>query len=364
MAHQYLERQIKEGERRKQMTAQELQKRNERAQTLRVIQVDHDSFYVESSEGKIAYKVTLDDESAECVCGDWIRNIKSDPNFRCKHIMSVINCLPDGEYDKAQFLEKRKPKLDERFIITLEGKDFVTYPGLLDLGHQKGILKIEVEPVQLPTKENEHMAVCKAIVTSKGGESFVDVGDANPANTNSRVSKHLLRMASTRAIARALRSMTNIGMTCLEELADYSDAIGNSTPKAQAKVKKLTPKATPQKEEKKETPPKAQPEEKPKAQSGGNGNGRPKKKEQEPAQAKEQAVKKEEPKPEVKELASNTVIPKMSEAQKRAVYNLSRRRGISVEALEKMTQEKYNASLDQLSAKDCSEFIRTLQQAA
>ena len=179
------------------MTAQELQKRNDRAQTLRVIQVDHDSFYVESSEGKICYKVMLDDESADCTCGDFSRNIKNDPNFRCKHIMSVVNCLPDEGYDKAQFLEKRKPKLDERFIITLEGKDFVTYPGLLDLGHQKGILKIEVEPVQLPTKENEHMAVCKATVISKGGESFIDVGDANPANTNSRVAKHLLRMASS-----------------------------------------------------------------------------------------------------------------------------------------------------------------------
>jgi hypothetical protein len=337
------------------MTAQELQKRNERAQTLRVIQVDHDSFYVESSEGKICYKVMLDDESADCTCGDFNRNIKSDPNFRCKHIMSVINCLPDGEYDKAQFLEKRKPKLDERFIITLEGKDFVTYPGLLDLGHQRGILKIEVEPVQLPTKENEHFAVCKATVISKGGETFVDVGDANPANTNSRVAKHLLRMASTRAIARALRSMTNIGMTCLEELADYSDAIGNTAPKAQAKVKKMPQKSTPQKEEKKETPPKAQ--------SGGNGNGKPKKKEQEPAQAKEPSAKNEEPKTEVKEPA-NGVVPKMSEAQKRAVYNLSRRRGVSVEALEKMAQEKYNTPLEQLSAKDASEFIRQLQQAA
>jgi len=345
------------------MTAQELQKRNDRAQTLRVIQVDHDSFYVESSEGKICYKVMLDDESADCTCGDFNRNIKNDPNFRCKHIMSVVNCLPDEGYDKAQFLEKRKPKLDERFIITLEGKDFVTYPGLLDLGHQKGLLKIEVEPVQIPTKENDNFAVCKAIVISKGGESFVDVGDANPSNCNSRVSKHLLRMASTRAIARALRSMTNIGMTCLEELADFSDAIGNHASRPAVKPKKIPPKTIPQKEEKKETPSKAQQEEKPKAQSGGNGNGRPKKKDPEPAPAKEQAVKKEEPKAEVKEPA-NTVVPKMSEAQKRAVYNLSRRRGVSVEALEKMAQEKYKTSLEELSSKDASEFIRTLQQAA
>jgi hypothetical protein len=119
--------------------------------------------YVESSEGKICYKVMLEDESADCTCGDFNRNIKSDPNFKCKHIMSVLNCIPEGDYDKAQFLEKRKPKLDERFIITIEDKDFVTYPGLLDLGHQKGILKIEVETLQLPTKENSTLLCARPL---------------------------------------------------------------------------------------------------------------------------------------------------------------------------------------------------------
>jgi hypothetical protein len=287
--------------------------------------------------------------------------VRLDPNFRCKHIVSVQNCVSEGDTENGKFLERKKPKLDERFIITLEGKDFVTYPGLLDLGHQKGILKIEVEPLQIPTKENEHFAVCKALVVSTNGETFTDIGDANPSNCNSRVSKHLLRMASTRAIGRALRSFTNIGMTCLEELADYNDAIGNPAPRPESRPKKVPPRSIPQKEEKKETPPKAQPEEKPQAPSGGNG--KPKKKDPEPPKTKEQGVKKDEPKPEVKEPA-NTVVPKMSEAQKRAVFNLSRRRGVSVEALEKMAQEKYNAPLEDLSSKDASEFIRTLQQAA
>ena len=35
------------------MTAKELQKRNEKSQHLRVVQVDEEQFYVESSEGKI-----------------------------------------------------------------------------------------------------------------------------------------------------------------------------------------------------------------------------------------------------------------------------------------------------------------------
>ena len=54
----------------------------------------------------------------------------------------------------------------------------------------------------------------------------------------------------------------------------------------------------------------------------------------------------------------------MSEAQKRAVYNLSRRRGISVEELEKMSKDSYGVPLENLSASDASSFIRQLQQSA
>jgi hypothetical protein len=138
-------------------------------------------------------------------------------------------------------LERVKPKLDERWITTIEGREFVKYPGLLDLGHQKGISQIEVEVIQLPTAENGHFAVCKASVVSKTGESFVDIGDANPGNCSSKVSKHILRMASTRAIARALRSFTNIGMTCLEEL-DFADLTGNGSEASRPRISKQSDK--------------------------------------------------------------------------------------------------------------------------
>ena len=45
----------------------------------------------------------------------------------------------------------QRPKLEERFIITLKGKDFVVYAGLLDLAHQKGLQGITVEAVQFPS---------------------------------------------------------------------------------------------------------------------------------------------------------------------------------------------------------------------
>jgi hypothetical protein len=54
----------------------------------------------------------------------------------------------------------------------------------------------------------------------------------------------------------------------------------------------------------------------------------------------------------------------MSEAQKRAIYNLSRRRGISVEELGKMAVEAYGIELEYLTSKDASAFIKNLQQAA
>jgi hypothetical protein len=338
------------------MTAKEIQKRNKKAEQLRVIQVDPETYYVESSDGKICYRVSGDVES--CQCGDFAKNIKADPNFKCKHLLAVMNSIPTGEVENGQILEKKRPKLDERWIIEIEGNQFVKYAGLLDYAHQIGISSIEVEPLQLPTKDTENFAICKATVVSKLGESYTDVGDASPANCNAKVAKHLLRLASTRAIARALRSFTNVGLTALEELADLNDVLPNNSAKAKSKTRKPAskkPKAA-KAAESKTKPDQSVSSGKSSSQddqvktedpanldgnkpSGGNGNGR----------SKTQVTGKK---------------PGMSEAQKRAIYNLSRRRGISVEELEQMSEDAYGVSVENLTSKDASAFIRNLQQAA
>ena len=346
------------------MTTAELQKRSEKSQNLRVIQVDETWFYVESDEGKICYKVCYVDENQySCTCGDFARGIKNDQSFKCKHILAVMNCVPNGEQEKAQFLERRKPKLDERFITTIENKDFVLYAGLLDLGHQKGILKIDVEPLQLPTAENGHMAICKATVISKSGEVFTDVGDATPQNCHPRVAKHLLRMASTRAIARALRSMTNVGMTALEEIGDFGDIIdvkqedrntrkvAQTSPKKIARAEKNETKAIPQKQEPaaqatSDTPPPTQA-----APQSGNGN-------------KAAETRKADGNGNGRGKSKQETVPKISSAQANAIANLSRRRGISVEDLEKMSVDAYGVKVEHLSQKDASGLIRTLQQSS
>ena len=110
-------------------------------------------------------------------------------------------------------------KIDEKFIVNLKGKDFILYEGLLDLAHQEGLISIETELLQIPSKENGDIAIAKAIAKTET-KTFVDIGDASPNSVNSMIRPHIIRMASTRAKARALRDLTNVGMTAIEELGD------------------------------------------------------------------------------------------------------------------------------------------------
>lgn len=104
-------------------------------------------------------------------------------------------------------------KVNERFIVELQGKKFVTYEGLLDTAHQLGLIKIETELV----KSEENQAIFKATAKTED-KTFTGYGDADSTNVNKLIGKHLIRMAETRAKARALRDLTNIGMTAIEEL--------------------------------------------------------------------------------------------------------------------------------------------------
>jgi hypothetical protein len=226
-----------------------------------------------------------------------------------------------------------KPRLDERFVTKFKDKEFVLYAGLLDLAHQRGLLKLEVEPIQYPTKDNGYEAICKAVATSSAGEVFVDIGDANPNNTNKMIALHLLRMASTRAKARVLRDMNNIGMTALEELADIDDAMNGNGDGKSTRGRKPA-KVTPIRQNEDQSEQVVTPQVEPPIQ---------------PAKVEPQA-------PEQR--------PRMSEAQKRAIANLSRRRGITESELHQMAQQAYGVDLEYLTASDAAAFIRQLQQSA
>lgn len=114
--------------------------------------------------------------------------------------------------------------VNEKFIINLQGKSFVTYEGLLDLAHNMGLLSLDVELLQLPSEENNMTAIAKAVARTES-KSFSDIGDANPRSVNNMLAPHIIRMASTRAKARALRDLTNVGMTAIEELTSEDQIV-------------------------------------------------------------------------------------------------------------------------------------------
>ncbi len=328
------------------MTAKEIQKRNIKADQLKVMQSDDGQFFVESSKGKILYNVTLNGDDKSCTCGDFATNHKKDSAFKCKHILSVENSVSEKDIEPTKFLDKNIPRLKEEFITDIKGKQFVLYAGVLDLATQRGLLKLEVELIQYPTKDNGKEAICRAVAEGKNGEVFSDIGDANPNNCTEKIVKHLIRMASTRAKGRALRDMCNIGIACLEELESMDDVAGSETPKNTARKtapkEKSAPAVTTTEEKKPETAEKPSP----------------------PAEKVNSKEKDISPKNTKEKDTTVQDAPLMSEAQKRAIHNLSRRRGVSVDSLEKLIMEDYGTTLEKLSSADASTLIRELQQAA
>lgn len=126
--------------------------------------------------------------------------------------------------------------MKSEFLIQRNGKIFVLYAGLLDLAHERGLRDLRVELVQSPSAENSYVAIAKAIVTVKHGDTFAifeEIGDASAANTSKAIAPHIIRMAATRAKARALRDALNIGVTALEELkgdGESAPEISDDTP--------------------------------------------------------------------------------------------------------------------------------------
>src|SRR4028118_2300463 len=105
----------------------------------------------------------------------------------------------------------------EEYMIERQGKPFVLYAGLLDEAHARGLRSIETELLQTPSVENGEVAIARAVVRTEDGK-FSGIGDASPQNVGRAIAPHLIRMAETRAKARALRDAINVGVTAFEEL--------------------------------------------------------------------------------------------------------------------------------------------------
>jgi hypothetical protein len=114
--------------------------------------------------------------------------------------------------------------IDKRWIVSLKGRDYPTWPGVLDAAHEAGLVSLTTELIQIPHPDNGDMAIVKATASFSDGQIFSDYGDCSPKTTTPMLAAAAIRLASTRAKGRVLRDAVNVGQTMLEELADTDDA--------------------------------------------------------------------------------------------------------------------------------------------
>jgi hypothetical protein len=131
---------------------------------------------------------------------------------------------PVSEFIKTIEIKNREGQVVER-------KEVVTAKGLLHLAHRERLSKIRTRLVQSPSKDNGETAVVVVLVVTQRG-AFTGLGDANPRNVNARIAPHFIRMAETRALARALRAALDIGVVAIEELEEEFSWSDRPTPAA------------------------------------------------------------------------------------------------------------------------------------
>ena len=124
--------------------------------------------------------------------------------------------------------------MKREFVINRHGKDYVLYAGLLDEAHTQGLKAIRTQLVQAPTPQNGQVAICLAEVTTDRG-TFTGLGDASPENVSRAMVNALIRLAETRAKARALRDAINVSMVAVEELSEVApESIAMDDPQERA----------------------------------------------------------------------------------------------------------------------------------
>src|SRR5262245_19340143 len=123
------------------------------------------------------------------------------------------------------------------FLVERQGRHFILFAGLLHMAHGDGLSRVTTTIVQLPTDENGHTSIFRAEVETKRG-TFTGTGDANPTNVAPNMRQVAIRLAETRAIARALRFAVDAPFAALDELGgdELSPDVGRSpAPKSTAR---------------------------------------------------------------------------------------------------------------------------------
>ncbi len=108
--------------------------------------------------------------------------------------------------------------IDKRFIVNIQGNDFITYNGLLEYAKSQGGGIQKKEIIEIITSEDRKSASVRVRITMKEGQIFEDVGTCTPENAKS-VTSYPEELAVTRAYSRALRFGLVVDYCSQEELS-------------------------------------------------------------------------------------------------------------------------------------------------
>jgi hypothetical protein len=256
----------------------------------------------------------------------------------------------------------------KEFLVERQGKQFVLYAGLLSMAHEQGLKSIATQLVQIPNENNNRVAICTASVRlEKDGvlREFHGIGDAAPNNVAPAMVNCLIRLAETRAKARALRDAVNVGMAALEELSDddvyegapergYSSITGRSTRSTPARAAAGNYNNGGGSRNGNENGNNGN-------NGNGNGSGNTPAPVSVPTPVKAAAPKPAEPTPIPAEMRNPLANP-VTDAQMDAIRSLCRRRSIDVDAVAK---DKFSVeALSGLTQAQASDLIKTLQAEA
>tara|TARA_Y100000401_G_scaffold114678_1_gene117081 strand:- start:114 stop:776 length:663 start_codon:yes stop_codon:yes gene_type:complete len=113
---------------------------------------------------------------------------------------------------------RKKKEAKDGHVIELNGKEYITHIGLLDLAHKAGLQGWDGDWVQPLCDPEKDQYVYKVRVWNSDGMEFSAHGQASPRNLNRMMVPFACVMAETRAWNRALRSLVNHGGTTADEM--------------------------------------------------------------------------------------------------------------------------------------------------
>jgi len=118
------------------------------------------------------------------------------------------------EEPKETVKSKSSPK-----VVNIKGKDFITYAGLLEKAHERGLISFEIlDHWQSEDLKNAWCKVRAHCIVDKKDQYFDGIGSSTPLNTGDMTQHYPIEMAHTRSKGRALRDFLNIGEAMVEEL--------------------------------------------------------------------------------------------------------------------------------------------------